>query len=124
VIDKRIEKPVTDKSVGLDKNFDGKFSDKLADGGFPGGGGRPGLADGGEQRIGVMEQRLVQLESMLAALMGQLGQAGYAAPFIGQELRPDLSQGALADEEDGRQNDMRNGVASGKRSFDTKSSDV
>ena len=92
-------KPVTDKTVGLDKGFD-KPSD-----GRPGGGGLAGL-----------EARIAALESMLG------GQAA-PQPFIGAELRPDLSQSAYFGEEDvvGRlQEQMRMGSGHAKRAYDVK----
>lgn len=119
-IEKRPEKPVTDKGAGREKPFDGKVGDKPGEGGGFGG----GFGDGGRQARDMLEARLAQLEAMVGSLMSQSGSDAPAQAFIGQELRPDLSQGALADEEDTRQDEMRRGVAAGKRSFDTKSSDV
>ncbi|MBE9636911.1 M6 family metalloprotease domain-containing protein [Salipiger mangrovisoli] len=104
-IDKRPEKPITDKSVGLDKgDFDkGNFEkpgDKLREGGFdrPGGGGLGGGLGGG---FGV-EDRLAAIEAALASI----------TPFIDASLRPDLDMSALAGEEDLRQ---MQSAASGNR---------
>jgi hypothetical protein len=48
-----------------------------------------------------------------------------AQPFIGQELRPDLSQGAMVGEEDYHniQKEMQAGSAEAKRYYDTKRSE-
>jgi immune inhibitor A len=94
--DKLVEKPVTDKSVGLDKPAD-KFADKLTDG-FD----RPGLAGGAAS----VEERLAALEAMLY---------GSGEPFIGEELRPDLRDSALLNEEDVG----TDGPIADKRSFDS-----
>jgi len=76
--DKRPEKPDIDKRVGFDKGFD----DKRLDGKF---------ADGplGAAPAGSLEERVAALE---AALFGG------DEPFIGQQLRPDLTDSALAGE--------------------------
>jgi immune inhibitor A len=114
--DKKPEKPIVDKHAAYDKPLDGKHGEKLNEGGgFPGGG-----AWGGS----VIEARLANLEALVGHLTAQLSQAMAPQPFIGQDLRPDLSQGALADEDDAQQNGLQQGPASGKRMVDTKSSDV
>jgi immune inhibitor A len=118
VTDKLKEKPVTDKSGGRDKQSDGKF----AEGGFPGAFG--GTSQGGQGGMDVVEARLAQLEAIVGALLAQAGQPAAAQPFIGGELRPDLSQGALAEEDDTRQDAMRQADPGGKRSFDTKPGDA
>lgn len=92
-IDKLPEKPIIDKGTGLDKNpVEGKnFTEKFIEGGFPGGGGFP----------------------------GPFGSA--PEPFIGGELRPDLSGGALAGEEEGQGGDQPQiNSPQGKRLFDAK----
>lgn len=103
--DKRIEKPVTDKSTGFDKGNSDKFRDKINEGGggfgdrfTPGMVGAGGGGDGGE---GSIEARLAAIEAALGvSLQGGDPSANAAGPFIGEELRPDLSMGALSDEED------------------------
>jgi hypothetical protein len=116
VYDKKAEKPVVDKHAAFDKPFDGKNGDKLNEGGaFPGGGAWGGT---------VVEARLANLEALVGHLAAQLSQAMAPQPFIGQDLRPDLSQGALADEDDAQQTGLQQGPASGKRMVDTKSGDV
>jgi immune inhibitor A len=124
VLDKKPEKPVVDKQAAfdkpLDKPLDGKGGDKLAEGGgLPGGGGL-----GGGHGGGVLEARLANLETLVGHLVAQMGQSAAPQPFIGQELRPDLSQGALADEDDAQPDLQRAGAATGKRWMDTKSSDA
>lgn len=109
LIDKKIEKPITDKSAGFDKPGDGKLSE----------GGLVGQVAGDQ-----VEARMAQLESIVGALLTHAGTTATAQPFIGDHLRPDLSQGALASEDDTSQDAMRNGDAAGKRSFDTKLGDA
>ena len=116
-IEKRLEKPVTDKTAGLDKGFTEKLGEgKLNEGKLNEGGG---LAGGGN--VFHLEQRIAALES---ALQGAGGSQGAAAPqpFIGQELRPDLSQSALSNEEEmtALHEEMAQGSAQAKRLFDTK----
>jgi immune inhibitor A len=109
-------KPVTDKSAGLDKGSDGKFSD-----GRPGGGGLGG-GGGGDQNLAALEARVAALES-IAAMQGQPGEWSTGnAPFIGQNLRPDLSQSAFSAEEDQThlREQMQMGSAQAKRTYDTK----
>ncbi len=93
---------------------EGKFSDKFSEGKFSevfhaeGGGG---LAD---------------LEARLSAIEHALGIAGEdqsgEAPFIGMELRPDLSQSAFSEEPEMAdvQAEMASGSAQAKRHFDSK----
>jgi immune inhibitor A len=102
---KEVEKPVTDKSAGFDKGTD-KLSEKFAEGGGLGGFG--GFGFGG---------------------FGFSGQPGFgqpAQPFIGSELRPDLSQGALLGEEnvDEVQTQMQIGSVEAKRLYDSKLPEV
>ncbi|MGB9374830.1 MAG: M6 family metalloprotease domain-containing protein [Jiangellales bacterium] len=91
VRDKRPEKPVTDKSVAYDKNWDAKLTDakypdgKLTDGWDWRSPEAPG-ADGG---LGALQARLEALE---AAVFGAV------EPFIGDDLRPDLRDSALSAE--------------------------
>ena len=77
-----------------------------------------------ETASGLIEARLANLEALVGHLSAQLSQTMAPQPFIGQDLRPDLSQGALADEDDAQQAGLPPGPASGKRMVDTKSSDV
>jgi hypothetical protein len=105
-----------DKHAALDKPLDGKGGDKLNEGGgLPGGGGLGG---------GLIEARLAHLEALVGHLATQMRQGAAPQPFIGQDLRPDLSQGALAGEEDAAQDAMGQGPATGKRWMDSKSGDA
>lgn len=80
-----IEKPLSEGKF-QDKLSDGKFQDKLNEGGNGGlGGGGLGFSPGS----GSVEERLAFLEAQLSNIQ----------PFIGQSLRPDLSEGALQGEE-------------------------
>jgi immune inhibitor A len=109
-IDKRPEKPVTDKTAGLDKGFDKPF--ERPGGGFdlPGGGGAPEGPGGPESRLAELEARLGALEERL----------GMTSPFIGGALRPDLTEGAFLEEGDveGGQGDRLEDPAA-KRLLDT-----
>jgi len=107
-INDRPGKPVIDKSGTFDKGTDTKLTD-----GRPGG---LGVGQGSEAS---------QLEARVSALEAALGispQAGQSEPFIGSELRPDLSQSAFAAEEDVTQlqQQMGMGSAHAKRVFDSK----
>lgn len=119
----RIEKPVIreklfDKQISADKRPDkswvegGKFADKLNEG-RPGGLGGGGIRPGGVSN----EELLARIAALEAALAG----SGGGAPFIGEELRPDLSQGALSAEDDqaALNADMAAGSGAAKRHFDT-----
>ena len=95
-----------------EKDFEKGTDAKLTDG-RPGG---LGLGQGSEA---------TQLEARVSALEAALGlssQAGQSEPFIGSELRPDLSQSAFAAEEDVTQlqQQMGMGSAHAKRVFDSK----
>lgn len=90
-VDKLKEKPITDKSVGLDKGFAEKQVDKQVDKPVDRPIG-PG-AGGGLGNLGGLEARVANLEAML------LGQGG-AEPFIPASLRPDLSASALGQSDD------------------------
>jgi immune inhibitor A len=130
--DKRLEKPVTDKSSSLDKGFtdkptdvkvtDGKFAEgKNTDGGklAEGGGGLPGgLTQSTETAIAQLEFRVAALE----AAFGRLSGGAAPQPFIGTELRPDLTESALAAEPDYArlQEQMQQGSAEAKRLYDMK----
>lgn len=94
VSDKRPEKPVTDKSAGLDKGFG-----DVRPGGF--GGAQGDLA----ARIAALEQAVANLQ-----------------PFIPAELRPDLAGGAYLGEDDVDEMGARmaEGEAAAKRQMDTK----
>jgi immune inhibitor A len=109
LMDKRPEKPITDKQLSYDK---------------------PPIAEGGWDRwswwdrasgarSGAEAAELAALESRIAALEAAVGMA---EPFIGQALRPDLAQGALLEEEDlahlNRQ--MAEGNPEAKRVYDAK----
>ena len=103
--DKRPDKPDTDKSVALDKPGDDKFVDtKLTDGRPPWTFDRP---FGAARDPSALEARVAAIE---AALFGQ------GEPFIGSDLRPDLSDSALTDEDDYRPS----GPLADKRSYDAK----
>jgi immune inhibitor A len=121
-INDRPGKPVIDKSAGFDKGFDKLSEGKLAD--RPGG----GLGGAGGSVGGRSSGRVAQLEARIAALEAALGSSGAGSgsqtePFIGSELRPDLSQGAFQQEEDHvhLQEQMRLGSAQAKRAFDKAS---
>jgi immune inhibitor A len=103
-------KPVIDKSAGLDKGFD----NKLADGKFGDQPGLPGRVEGGD-----IEARVAALEAVVAQLATQGPQE---APFIGAELRPDLSQSPFMGEQDQLelQQQMKLGSAQAKRVYDAK----
>jgi immune inhibitor A len=127
VFDKRPEKPQIDKLAAFDKGFSEKFTDgkfnegKFNEGGFPGGfGGGFGFAPQQDPKLAQLEARVAALE----AAVNKTGGSGEAAasPFIGSELRPDLSQGALSAEADYSQlNDqMQQGSAEAKRLYDSK----
>ncbi len=106
---KEADKPVTDKSAGFDKATD-KISDKISDkpADKPGEGG---LGGGFTAR-------------------SQAGAQGYypqgAEPFIGADIRPDLSTGALLSEDDVSevQTQMQIGSAEAKRYYDSKLPEV
>ena len=118
--DKLPEKPIIDKSFAFDKGFVDKPGEKPGEGGG-GGFGRPGgFSQAGDDRIAQLEARVGALESAYNNLAGGSGSA--QQPFIGSELRPDLSTGALAGEEDYSQlqEQMRQGSAEAKRLYDSK----
>jgi hypothetical protein len=95
VIDKRTEKPF----------------DKPGEGGGGGGFGRAVTPDAA-YAIEELEARVAMLEQAVAGL----------EPFIGEELRPDLRQGALSEEGDldEIQRQMLEGDAQAKRLMDSR----
>lgn len=117
---KEVEKPATDKSAGFDKGFD-----KPGDGGKLGeGGGLGGGLGGGFGNDALLAHLASRIESLEAAQGGaQRGLTG--KPFIGANLRPDLTHSALAAEPDQAQmlQQMEAGSAHAKRSFDSKLSE-
>lgn len=93
-VDKKIEKPQTDKAIAYDKLPIEKFSDgKFTEGKFTE--GKPGEG-WGSQHAGALEERVASLESAIRVLLG----GHTATPFIDSELRPDLTRGAFANEPD------------------------
>jgi len=86
-----------------------------------------GLGDGflpsEDLRIAQLEARLTTIEAAFGRLAGR--GAAAAEPFIGSELRPDLSKSALAAEQDNSQlqHQMRQGSAQAKRLYDSKQKD-
>jgi immune inhibitor A len=103
------EKELKDKEAKELKEF--KEADKPSD-------GRPG---GGLSQTSAM----ARLEARVSALEAALGTAPLVAqrePFIGHELRPDLSQGAFMAEDDVAhlQEQMRMGSGHAKRAYDSK----
>jgi immune inhibitor A len=120
--DKQADKPVTDKTGALDKGFaDNKLGDNKLSDGRPGGGG---LGGGGGGAHGTGDTAAI--ESRVAAIESALGMSHASTtrhqPFIGSELRPDLSQGSLLQEDDYAQlrDQMKTGSAAAKRMFDSK----
>ncbi|MFL5608527.1 MAG: hypothetical protein ACJ8AD_18880, partial [Gemmatimonadaceae bacterium] len=92
------------------------------------GGGQVG---GGRASVSSLEARIDQIESLLAQLVGggqsmggedpsSAAQSAGAQPFIGSELRPDLSQGAFMNEGDVDESDAerQQGSATAKRQLD------
>ena len=103
-----------DKQIVEGKMTDGKFAEgKLAEG-RPGG---PG-AGGGQSGVPTNQELLARIAALEALLAGQ----GSGQPFIGGELRPDLSRGALEAEPDNPKPhaDMAAGTPKAKRHFDTQ----
>lgn len=74
-----------------------------------------------EDRTGQMAQIEARIAAIEAALSGGHAE-NPAEPFIGQELRPDLSQTPFSADEDegGLQQQMKQGSAPAKRTYDTK----
>jgi hypothetical protein len=117
---KELEKPNIDKSVGLDK-FTDKFTEKFTEGGFGGGFGGGGFGGGG---FGGGGFGAGIRPGPQPPYFGE-PRAG-VEPFIGSNLRPDLSTGALANEEDiaEMQTQLEIGSAESKRVFDSKLPEV
>jgi immune inhibitor A len=113
--DKRVEKPITDKSIGFDKGIVEKRADKPSDKFTEGGFNQPSGTEPQYTAEDLM-YLITQLEQRLAAI----------EPFIGAELRPDLREGALAAEDDleNIRHQMIEGGAHAKRYFDTKQADT
>jgi hypothetical protein len=117
--------------VGFDKGFDNKLGDGKLGEGRPGGfgfGGGAGSPRRGRQPspVAAYEELLARVER-LEAMMAQEGDPsgmgeGQQSPFIGHELRPDLSQSALAEEDDHAElrQRMMTGSATAKRLYDSK----
>lgn len=102
---------ITDKGVSKDKTLvEGKVGDGKVGDGKVGEGGLGGL--GTTSQAGAsLEQRLANLEAIVS----------YIQPFIGQSLRPDISQGALQFEEEGTEEDTSNEDTSGESTGDSTS---
>ncbi len=131
--DKLPDKHNPDKQVFENKLSDGKFSDgkfaegKLGEGrpgGFGHGGGLGGGLGGGSGSS--TEELLARIAALEAAVGGGGGGgggggAGAGGPFIGNELRPDLSQGSLSGEDDhaALNAQMAGGSAHAKRLYDS-----
>jgi immune inhibitor A len=90
-----------------------------------------GQAGGGGASVSSLEARIDQIESLLAQLVGggqsmggedpsSAAQSADAQPFIGSELRPDLSQGAFMNEGDDAESEAerQQGSATAKRQLD------
>lgn len=104
--EKRPEKPQIDKRTSFDKDpFAEKGREKFFDDPFGWSPQGAAAAAGGD-----LEQRVAALEAAVAGV----------EPFIGRELRPDLSQGALAAEDDLEElrRQMAEGDAGAKRLMD------
>jgi immune inhibitor A len=125
-VDKRlsVEKPLAaekrpDKTWVEGKVTDNKFNDgKFSEGKFAE--GRPG-GFGQNPSTPSIEDLLARIAALESAVGGgrPSGDSG-AGPFIGNELRPDLSQGALSGEEDAALNQqMAGGSAHAKRFYDS-----
>jgi immune inhibitor A len=117
--EKKPEKPITDKATAYDKGSPDKFGDKPGE--KPGeGGGGGGFGWSSTPDLSAIEARLASIEGALHKLLGSAA----PQPFIGRELRPDLSQGALMDEDDyqgGVAGELEGGQQ--KRQYDTKRKD-
>jgi immune inhibitor A len=128
--DKFPEKPIIDKRVGFDKGFDnklgeGKLGEQRSPGGFGGGAGPPRRGRRPSRTVAAYEELLARVERLEAMMQQEgdpSGMESEQSPFIGQDLRPDLSQGALAEEDDQAQlrHEMMSGSAGAKRLYDSK----
>ena len=110
------EKPLASEKRPDKQLFEGKISDgKFTEGKFgenrPGGLGGTAIQPGGASN----EELLARIEALEAAVAG----SGGHQPFIGGDLRPDLSHGALAAEADQHALNisMARGSASGQTPF-------
>jgi immune inhibitor A len=114
-IDKRPDKGQGwDKRVGLDKPWEKLTEGRPWDAPIE----RPSQTERSlEEVLAALEDRMSALEARIAA-----GETEEAKPFIGAELRPDLSQGALLSEEDVDEihKQMEEGLAPAKRYYDSK----
>lgn len=102
---------VPDKSLVENKFSDGKLAE-----------GRPGVfSQGGGSGVSIddLQARVAALEAVVNG--GGLGGGSNAGPFISNELRPDLSQGALLSEDDqaALKEQMAGGSAHAKRLYDS-----
>jgi immune inhibitor A len=129
VKDKELRKEVAkdfmhEKSLRLEKRPDktwveGKFGEgKFSEGRPVGFGFDFGRSGAGGEDESALEELRARISAIEAALTGG-SQAG-AGPFIGAELRPDLSQGALSAEPSyGAEGQSGTGAAPSKRLLDT-----
>ena len=130
--DKELRKEVAkdfihEKSLRLEKRPDktwveGKLGDKFGEGKFGEGKfaeGRPGGF--GSASGASLDDLLARVSALEAALAGGSYANAAGGPFIGSELRPDLSQGALAGEPDQGAPDQQGyaGSAQAKRLLDS-----
>ena len=128
--DKRPEKPQIDKRAGFDKGPADKLLEKrnegkLIEGGRPGGGGLGGRTpvSSPEALLENLQTRVENLEFAVSQLTGSTApEPDPAQPFIGTDLRPDLTQGAISGEEDYQsvRERMGQGAPSAKRIYDSK----
>jgi len=109
------EKPnfdkLPDKTFAENKLGEGKLADT-----------RPG--DFGGFTPQASDPRIPELEGRISALENALAGTGQQQPFIGSELRPDLSRGAFAQEGDQQHpliSEMAAGAPGAKRLYDTQS---
>lgn len=110
--EKRPDKTLVENKLSDNKLSEGKFSD----------GGRPGLPGGGGLGSGAsLEELFARVAALEAAIQpGETGAESQTGPFIGSELRPDLSQGALSEEDDAElHRQMAHGSAHAKRLYDS-----
>jgi immune inhibitor A len=130
LFDKRPEKPVTDKLSAFDKPPFSEFTS--AAGGGSGGGGYAGGGYAGGARdatgelllrvVASLAERVDVLESQLARGGATGGADAGGQPFIDQSQRPDLTGGALSQEDDQEElrRQMQENDAGAKRIYDTK----
>ena len=113
--EKPFDKPTTDKISAFDKGTD----NKLREGRSRELGNRSGPVDA---ELLQLQARVAALESMMLGLLSDDAAVGVPEPFIDGELRPDLSTGALQEEDDHAllHEQMATGSAAAKRLYDTK----